>query len=179
MSQEEKNNTVKRILAIEISVARNKDAASKTISVTVIMTIRSRRGEKSSQGQSDNNQNRDSKIEQRQNDSRSKKRNQRNQRNDQAKKDNNNTDNTSSTENKQNEESGIKRRPDDRKRGPRRRRRRQDVPQEMLENNVDAANTDAPGVTNEEAPKETAYIEKKAAPKASQTPRYTKSTRIS
>ena len=29
-----------------------------------------------------------------------------------------------------------------------------DVPQEMLENNVDAANTEAPGSTNEKAPKE-------------------------
>ncbi|MGB1383355.1 MAG: Rne/Rng family ribonuclease [Porticoccaceae bacterium] len=123
---------------------------------------RSRRGEKSPQGQSDNNQKRGSKNDQRQNDNRSKKRN---QRNDQAKNDNKSTDNTSLADSKQKEESGIKRRPDDRKRGPRRRRRRQDVPQEMLENTVDTPNTDTGDSAKQEAPKDTAKTEKEATPK--------------
>lgn len=130
---------------------------------------RSRRGDKSSQGQSDNNQKRDSKNDQRQNDHRSKKRNQRNQRNDQAKKDSSN-ENTSATDNLQNDENAIKRRPDDRKRGPRRRRRRQDVPQEMLENTVDTPNTDNTSAVNDDAPKESVNTEKETAPKRRKRP---------
>ena len=131
---------------------------------------RSRRGEKSPQGKSDSNQKRDSKNDQRQNDNRSNKRNQRNQRNDQSKKDNNTNENTAVTDNKQNEESGIKRRPDDRKRGPRRRRRRQDVPQEMLEKTVDTPNTETASTSKDEAPKDTVATDKDAAPKRRKRP---------
>jgi ribonuclease E len=137
---------------------------------------RSRRGEKSSQGKSDNAQKRDSKNDQRQNDNRSKKRNQRNQRNDQAKGDSKSNANTATADNKQKEESGIQRRPDDRKRGPRRRRRRQDVPQEMLENTVDTANTETPESTKQEALKETVKTEKEAAPKRGKRPTSTKAS---
>jgi ribonuclease E len=131
---------------------------------------RSRRGEKSPQGKSDSNQKRDSKNDERQNDNRSNKRNQRNQRNDQSKKDNNTNENTAVTDNKQNEESGIKRRPDDRKRGPRRRRRRQDVPQEMLENTVDTPNTETASTSKDEAPKDTVATDKDATPKRRKRP---------
>jgi len=132
---------------------------------------RSRRGEKPTQGKSDNSPKRDSKNDQRQNDNRSKKRNQRNQRNDQVKNDSNNTAETKAvTDNSQKDDSAIKRRPDERKRGPRRRRRRQDVPQEMLENTVDTPNTEAASTTKEEAPKDTATTEKEAAPKRRKRP---------
>ena len=136
---------------------------------------RSRRGENSTQGKSDNNQKRDSKNETRQNDNRSKKRNQRNQRNDQVKKDNNATENTSATDNNKKEESGINRRPDERKRGPRRRRRRQDVPQEMLENNLDTPNTESGITAPEEISNDSANADKEATPKRRKRPVSSKS----
>jgi ribonuclease E len=136
---------------------------------------RSRRGENSTQGKSDNNQKRDSKNETRQNDNRSKKRNQSNQRNDKINKDNNASGNTSATDNNQKEESGINRRPDERKRGPRRRRRRQDVPQEMLENNIDTPNTESGNTAPEEISKDSANANKEATPKRRKRPASSKS----
>ena len=133
---------------------------------------RTRRGDKPTQGKSDSNQKHDSKNDQRQNDNRSKKRNQRNNRNDQAKTDTKTSESNSVTTNTQKDESGIKRRPDDRKRGPRRRRRRQDVPQEMLENNVDTANTDnvSASTAKDKAPKDSATTEKEATPSRRKRP---------
>ena len=125
---------------------------------------RTRGGDKPTQGKSDSNQKHDSKNNQRQNDNRSKKCNQRNNRNDQAKTDTKTSESNSVTTNTQKDESGIKRRPDDRKRGPRRRRRRQDVPQEMLENTVDTANTDNASTAEDQAPKDSATTEKEATP---------------
>ena len=125
---------------------------------------RTRGGDKPTQGKSDSNQKHDSKNNQRQNDNRSKKRNQRNNRNDQAKTDTKTSESNSVTTNTQKDESGIKRRPDDRKRGPRRRRRRQDVPQEMLENTVDKANTDNASTAKDQAPKDSATTKKEATP---------------
>ena len=136
---------------------------------------RSRRGENSLQGKSDNNQKRDSKNETRQNDNRSKKRNDRNQRNDQVNKDNNAIDNTLATDKNKKEESGINRRPDERKRGPRRRRRRQDVPQEMLENNVDTTYTESGNTAPEEISNDSANADKEATPKRRKRPVSSKS----
>jgi ribonuclease E len=130
---------------------------------------KSRRGnDRNSQGKSENNHNKDKRNEQRQEDNRSKKRNQHQEK---AKKDNKTKSNEAqqSTDNNAND-NGIKRRPDDRKRGPRRRRRRQDVPQELIENKTDQQVADTTTTdtevkpTTEKAP-ETASTEE-AKPKA-------------
>ncbi|MDA7794873.1 Rne/Rng family ribonuclease [Porticoccaceae bacterium] len=138
-----------------------------------------RGGDRKDQGKSENSNNKDNRNDQRQNDNRSKNRNQRNQKNDQVKKDSNNkpaeaAENTVNSNN----ESGIQRRPDERKRGPRRRRRRQDVPQELVENKndqqaVDTATSDAPvKPTEDKAPQAAATEEAKpkAAPKRRRRP---------
>ena len=129
---------------------------------------KSRRGDKAATNQADKNTRKDSRNNQRNTDNRPKK--QRQQKEVNSKEATKNTENSVKASEKRTEsESGIKRRPDDRRRGPRRRRSRQDVPQELLNNNsaeqLDSASVDQPENASPTSAKDVKQKPKETAPK--------------
>ena len=128
-----------------------------------------RRGNKNTQGKAENSQKRNPRNDKRPNDNRP---NKHKQRNDQENNSNTATEAKPETSQNTKTEASIKRRPDERKRGPRRRRRRQDVPQDMLENKVETQNNDAASNVTQTAPLNDAVVAEtpKAKPQVASRP---------